>query len=175
MPAKRFLNTHLEFAYYFFFLSYSFGIETTKTASSSLYPISDQNGQILYPFSDLSGAKTLPCWSAHTYMAYIREYSPPGCTASRCVTKIRDLTKPRRRRQRKRQKTIGLMSKTTTLHVHHAFLYISLPSLYNYDVKCPNFKFTWERERQGDKFYHLCPNLSAFPSLQLQPKSPSFK
>ena len=33
----------------------------------------------------------------------------------------RDLTKPRRRRQRERQKTIGLMSKTTTLHVHHAF------------------------------------------------------
>ena len=27
------------------------------------------------------------------------------------------------------------MSKTTTLHVHHAFLYISLPSLHNYDVK----------------------------------------
>ena len=24
-------------------------------------------------------------------------------------------------------KTIGLISKTTTLHVHHAFLYISLP------------------------------------------------
>ena len=45
---------------------------------------------------------------------------------------IRDLTKPRRRRQRERTKTIGLMSKTTTLHVHHAFLYISLPSLHNY-------------------------------------------
>ena len=25
------------------------------------------------------------------------------------------------------KKTIGLISKTTTLHVHHAFLYISLP------------------------------------------------
>ena len=62
-----------------------------------------------------------------------------------------------------------------TLHVRHAFLYISLPLLLNYDVKWPNFKFTWERERQGDKFYHLCPNLSAFPSLQLQPKSSSFK
>ena len=86
----------------------------------------------------------------------------------------RDLTKPRQRRQRERQKTISLMSKTTALHVHYAFLYISLPSLHNYDVKCPNFKFTWERERQGDKFYPLCPNLSAFPSLQLQPKSPFF-
>ena len=35
-------------------------------------------------------------------------------------------------------------------------------------------KFTSERERQGDKFYYLCPNWSAFPSLQLQPKSRSF-
>ena len=32
-------------------------------------------------------------------------------------------------------KTIGLMSKTTTLHVHHAFLYISLLSLLNYDLR----------------------------------------
>ena len=73
------------------------------------------------------------------------------------------------------KKAIGLMSKTTTLHVHHAFLYISLPSLHNYDVKWPNFKFTWERERQGDKFYHLGLNSGAVPSLQLQPKFLSFK
>ena len=33
-------------------------------------------------------------------------------------------------------------------------------------------KFTWERERQGDKFYHLCQNSDAVPSLQLQPKFP---
>ena len=32
------------------------------------------------------------------------------------------------------------MSKTTTQHLHHAFLYISLPSLHNYDdLKWPNF------------------------------------
>ena len=30
---------------------------------------------------------------------------------------------------------IGLMSKTATLHVHHTFLYISLQSLHNNDVK----------------------------------------
>ena len=30
---------------------------------------------------------------------------------------------------------VGLMSKTTTLHVHHAFLYISFPSLHEYNVK----------------------------------------
>ena len=35
------------------------------------------------------------------------------------------------------KKTIGLMSKTTTLHVHHTFLYISLSFLHKYDVKWP--------------------------------------
>ena len=67
------------------------------------------------------------------------------------------------------------MSKTTTLHVHHAFLYISLLSLHSYDVKWPNFKFTWQQERQGDKFYHLCLNSGAVSSRQLQTKFPSFK
>ena len=27
------------------------------------------------------------------------------------------------------------------MHVHHAFLYISLPSLHDYKVKMPNFTF----------------------------------
>ena len=36
-------------------------------------------------------------------------------------------------------KAIGLISKTTSLHVHHAFLYIFLPSLHDYDVKILNF------------------------------------
>ena len=39
------------------------------------------------------------------------------------------------------KKAMGLLRKTTTLHVHHAFLYISLPSLHDYDVKMPNCKF----------------------------------
>ena len=37
------------------------------------------------------------------------------------------------------KKAIGLITKTTILHIHHAFLYISLPSLHDYDVKMPNF------------------------------------
>ena len=37
------------------------------------------------------------------------------------------------------KKTIGLISKTTTLHLHPTFLYISLPFLHDYDVKMPNF------------------------------------
>jgi len=67
------------------------------------------------------------------------------------------------------------MSKTTTLHMHHAFLHIRLPSLHNYDVEWPDFKFTWERERQADKFYHLCLNSGALPSLHLQRKFPFFE
>ena len=39
------------------------------------------------------------------------------------------------------KKTIGLISKTTTLHVHHAFLYISFLFLLDFDVKMPNFAF----------------------------------
>ena len=36
-------------------------------------------------------------------------------------------------------KAIGLISKTTILHVHQAFLCISLPSLHDYEMKMPNF------------------------------------
>ena len=39
------------------------------------------------------------------------------------------------------KKAIDLFSKTTTLHMQHTFLYISLPSLRDYDVKMPNFSF----------------------------------
>ena len=37
----------------------------------------------------------------------------------------------------------GLISETTPLHVHHAFLYISLLSLHDYDVKMPKFHILW--------------------------------
>ena len=47
---------------------------------------------------------------------------------------------------------IGLVSKTTTLHVHHAFLYISLPSLHDYEVKMPNFTFYGERKQGTANF-----------------------
>ena len=80
--------------------------------------------------------------------------------------------KPRRRRRNGHvQKAIGLMSKTATLHMRHAFLYISLPPLHNYDVKWLKFRSTWERRRQGDKFYNPCLDSGEVPSLQLQPIS----
>ena len=91
------------------------------------------------------------------------------------ITLTRDLTKLRGDGKENVKKTIGLMSKTTTLQIHHTFLYISLLSLHNNDMKWPHFKFTWVREWQGDKYYHLCLNSGKAPSLQLQPKFPSFK
>ena len=51
------------------------------------------------------------------------------------------------------KKTIGLISKTTTLHVHHTFLYISFPFLHDYDVKMPNFAFYGGRKQATTKFY----------------------
>ena len=71
--------------------------------------------------------------------------------------------------------TIGYMMKTTTLPLQHAFLYISLLSLHNYDVKWPNFKSTWEGERQGNKFFSLPLKSDAVPSRQIQPNFPTFK
>ena len=75
-------------------------------------------------------------------------------STSRGATKPgnRDFKFQRRERQRERQKTIGLMSKTTTSHVHHTFLYISFPFLHDYDEKMPNFAFYGGRKQATMKF-----------------------
>ena len=39
------------------------------------------------------------------------------------------------------KKAIGLITKTTFLFMHHAFLHICVQSLHDYDVKMPNFTF----------------------------------
>ena len=53
------------------------------------------------------------------------------------------------------KKAIGLLRKTTTLHVHHAFLYISLPSLHDYDVKMPNCKFYGGRKQATTNLFSV--------------------
>ena len=55
--------------------------------------------------------------------------------------------------KKKNKKTIGFISKTTTLHVHHTFLDISFPFLRDYDVKMLNFAFYGERKQATTKFY----------------------
>ena len=61
------------------------------------------------------------------------------------------------------KKAIGLLSKTTSVHVHHAFLYISLPLLRDYDVKMPSFTFYGGPITSDDKLCFLFLNLSAVP------------
>ena len=53
------------------------------------------------------------------------------------------------------KKTIGFINKTTALHVHHTFLYISFPFLHNYDVKMPNFVFMEDVNKQRRNFISL--------------------
>ena len=58
------------------------------------------------------------------------------------------------------KKAIALDWQKTTLHVHHAFLYISLPSLYDCDVKMrPKFTCCGEREHKATTFFFFPLNL----------------
>ena len=41
--------------------------------------------------------------------------------------------------------------------MHHAFLYISLPSLHDYNVKVPNFTFCQGREHKTGGYFHTLP------------------
>ena len=50
------------------------------------------------------------------------------------------------------KKAIGLITKTTTLRLHHAFLYMSLPSLHDFDVKMPDFTFYRGSTQETTKF-----------------------
>ena len=70
--------------------------------------------------------------------APVRPFSHQFLPSLHIIRDNRELKQRRPRRQRARQKSSRFISKTTTLYVHHAFLYISLPSLHNHDAtwKC---------------------------------------
>ena len=53
------------------------------------------------------------------------------------------------------KKAIGLLSKTTSLHVHHAFLYIFLPLLHDYDVKMLSFNFIEDVKQATTNFSQI--------------------
>ena len=60
-----------------------------------------------------------------------------------------------------------LLGATTTLHVRHAFLNISLPSLHDYDVKCLMSRFVEDvntRQRLSSSFSELRYSLLEFSS-----------
>ena len=50
------------------------------------------------------------------------------------------------------KKAMAWQGKTTTLHVHHTFLYISLLSLHNCHMKIPNFTFCERCKQAMTKF-----------------------
>ena len=74
----------------------------------------------------------------------------------------KDLKIQRRGQQQDRQKTIGFISKTTTLPVHHTCLYISLPFLHEYDVKMPTCD-SWGMETNNDEILFPFLNLDKVP------------
>ena len=66
------------------------------------------------------------------------------------------------------------MSKTTTLHVHHAFLHISQPILHGYEVNMPNFAFYGGRKQATTKVYFSFCTWILCLGIQLQKGSPTF-
>ena len=75
---------------------------------------------------------------------------------------------------RESKKSNSLTSKTTTLHVHHAFLHISLPSLHDYHVKMPNFTFCEGRKQAMTKFSFSLWTWIWLIEIQLQKSSLAF-
>ena len=63
------------------------------------------------------------------------------------------------------KKAIGLLRKTTSSHVHHAFLYISLPLLHNYDVEMPRVRSI------GKSGFRFSKSKSGFPTRTRNPKT----
>ena len=86
-----------------------------------------------------------------------------------------DLMKLRWLQQWERQKSTKFNEQNNNSAHASRFFVHSLLSLHNYKVKWPNFEWTWERERQGDKFYFLSLNSDAVPSFQFKPNFPPFK
>ena len=64
----------------------------------------------------------------------------------------RDLKIRRRRRQRERQKSNRFGNQNNDFARASRFLYISLPSLHDYDVKMPNLTFYRESTQATTKF-----------------------
>ena len=68
------------------------------------------------------------------------------------------------------------IGKTTALHVRHTFLYLSLPSLHDYDrrEKAPNFTFYGGREEKKTTFFFFSWTLIQSFRVQVQKNLPTF-
>ena len=76
--SKSISNSHFPFSFLLIWNWNDKNVHTLPKFSPKPYPISDQNGQKVHPFSNQTGAKTLPDGAAHTYLACIREYKSAG-------------------------------------------------------------------------------------------------
>ena len=65
---------------------------------------------------------------------------------------------------------LDITGKTTTLHVHHAFSYISLPSLHDYNVK---FHVLLRTGTKVNNFFFLFLNFDKSFRMQLQNNLPT--
>ena len=103
---------------------------------------------------------SVPALSQH----FTKVFCTVPCVYCRPI-KIREFLQRRRQRQRQRERqtAVGLLSNTTSLHVHHAFLYISLPFLHDYDAKMPKFSFYGGRKEATTKLFFLFLNWRADP------------
>ena len=74
---------------------------------------------------------------------------------------LESLSKPRRRRQRERQQTKGLMSKTIAVHVRYKSLYISLPSSAKQQREMTKFCVVFGTRRTTANFSYFQLELNA--------------
>ena len=150
------------------------------------FPLNNQlNGRLIryflnHVFDDLT--KTVGVHKRHSdgrannkcHFRFLPVDYPVRLSSGPCVGNDRELKQRRGRWQREQQKEQSvLINKTTTLHVHHVFLYISLPSLHDYYVKLPNFTFYGGREQRTTISFFFCElrySLLEFNSLKIANK-----
>ena len=90
----------------------------------------------------------LPRWNAHNTIAWRTAPTLLGTLRSNDADGNENVIK-----------TIRLISKTTTLHVHHTFLNISFPFLHDFDYDA----FYGERKQNNDEILFLFLNLNMVP------------
>ena len=139
---------------------------STVKLISEKYPSSKYNEWFLYPVLESERQKANPKQHIPAWSIYGSNYRrPPG---------NRDLRSDDGDGNGNATKAIGLISKTTILHVHLSSLYISLSSLHDYDVKMPYFTFYGGRKQATTKFSFSFWTWICFLGIQLQESSPTF-
>ena len=115
-------------------------------------------------------AYSFPGFSPTRHRSWRREPWKRGCSCD----VSRDLKRLRRRRQQQHQKTIGFMSKTTTLHVHQDFSTFLWRPMHDYDVKPPNATLYGGRGHTTTNFPFSISTWIKSWTIHLQEKSPTF-